>query len=212
MVILIGNQKGGAGKSTITLLLANYLTEIQQKKVTVLDMDYQQSVSTKYEKAKILDNDPPYEVIPVDLKHFPTLLKVLTKNPQEIVLIDLPGKMDDDDLIPVILSGDLIISPFNYDEFSVDSTLLFAMVVSKINNHAKMIFIPNRIKSTVKYMTRQTVDQVLSKFGTVALSISDRIDFQRVDTLHTPVILLPIVLPLFEHIYTSHMHSKEGKC
>jgi len=114
MVILIGNQKGGAGKSTITLLLANYLCELQQKKVTILDMDYQQSISSMYEKAKILDNEAPYEVIPADLKHFPILLKVLTKNPEEIVLIDLPGKMDDDGLIPVILSGDLILSPFNY--------------------------------------------------------------------------------------------------
>ena len=41
MVIIIGNQKGGAGKSTLTLLLANYLTQNKKCKVTVLDMDYQ---------------------------------------------------------------------------------------------------------------------------------------------------------------------------
>jgi len=212
MVILIGNQKGGAGKSTITLLLANYLCEIQQKKITILDMDYQQSISSMYEKAKILDNEAPYEVIPADLKHFPILLKVLTKNPEEIVLIDLPGKMDDDGLIPVILSGDLILSPFNYDEFSVDSTVLFAMVVGKINNLAPMLFIPNRIKSNVRYNTRNEVDNVLSKFGILTPAIADRIDFQRVDTIHTPAILLPVVLPLLDHIYTNYINRKVEKC
>lgn len=209
MVILIGNQKGGAGKSTITLLLANYLCELQQQKVTVLDMDYQQSVASKYEKAKILDNEAPYEVIPADLKHFPILLKVLLKNPKEIVLIDLPGKMDDDGLIPVILSGDLILSPFNYDEFSVDSTLLFAMVTRKINSRAPILFIPNRIKTTVRYSTRQEVDKVLAQFGKVTAGISDRIDFQRVDTLHTPAILLPVILPLLEEIYTNFIQKRE---
>ncbi|MCA5006139.1 ParA family protein [Sphingobacterium bovistauri] len=212
MVILIGNQKGGAGKSTITLLLANYLSEVQQQKVTVLDMDYQQSVSSKYVKAKILDNDAPYEVIPADLKHFPILLKVLTKNPNEIVLIDLPGKMDDDGLIPVILSGDLIISPFNYDELSVDSTLLFAMVASKINNQAPIVFIPNRIKSNVRYSTRGEVDNVLKKFGTVTSGISDRIDFQRVSTLYTPAIVLPVILPLFDLIYETYIRRKDIIC
>jgi chromosome partitioning protein len=59
MVIIIGNQKGGAGKSTLTLLLANYLTLDKRCKVTVLDMDYQQSISQKFEKAKILENTEP---------------------------------------------------------------------------------------------------------------------------------------------------------
>lgn len=210
MVILIGNQKGGAGKSTLTLLLANYLTAKHGRKVTVLDMDYQQSVSAKYEKARVLENEAPYEVIPADLAHFPMLLKVLSKNPDEIVLIDLPGKMDDDGLIPVILSGDIILCPFNYDEFSVDSTLLFAMVAGKINNRAPIVFIPNRIKTTVRYNTRVEVDKVMANFGAVTPGIADRIDFQRVDTIHTPAIVLPVVLPVLDIIYTTHL-AKEYK-
>lgn len=52
MIIVIGNQKGGAGKSTFTLLLANYLTMVKKRKVCIMDMDYQQSLSAKYEKAR----------------------------------------------------------------------------------------------------------------------------------------------------------------
>ena len=211
MVILIGNQKGGAGKSTLTLLLANYLTSVHEEEVTVLDMDYQQSVSSKYEKAKILENEPPYEIVPVDLAQFPTLLKVLTKNPKEIVLIDLPGKMDDDGLIPVILSGNIILCPFNYDEFSVDSTLLFAMVVKKINSKAPLIFIPNRIKSNVRYDTQMEVDRVMAKFGTITSIISDRIDFQRVNTLHTPAIVLPVILPILNLIYDNYIKKQTSE-
>ncbi|MBB6240331.1 cellulose biosynthesis protein BcsQ [Pedobacter sp. AK013] len=55
MLIIIGNQKGGAGKSTLTLLLANFLTLVKKRKVTVIDMDYQQSLAQKYEKAKLAE-------------------------------------------------------------------------------------------------------------------------------------------------------------
>src|SRR3546814_11887742 len=96
------------------------------------------------------------------------LLEVLTRKPKETLLIDLPRKMDDDGLIPVILSGDLILCPFNYDEFSVDSTLLFAMVAGKINNRASIVFVPNRIKATVRYDTRQAVDRARARFGTAS--------------------------------------------
>src|SRR3569623_411242 len=52
MTIIIGNQKGAAGKSTLTMLLANYLTMEKSCAVTVIDMDYQQSIAQKYDKAK----------------------------------------------------------------------------------------------------------------------------------------------------------------
>src|SRR5690606_5662371 len=159
MLILIGNQKGGAGKSTLTLLLANYLAGERGRQVTVLDMDYQQSLSAKAEKAKILENDPLYEIVPADLGHFPAMQRKLGKVRNEIVLVDLPGKMDDDGLIPVFAAADMVLCPFAFDEFSVDSTLLFAMVLGKINKRAPLIFVPNRIKSTVKYETRTEVEK-----------------------------------------------------
>ncbi|MET3981733.1 chromosome partitioning protein [Mucilaginibacter sp. UYP25] len=205
MVILIGNQKGGAGKSTLTLLFANYLTQVQNRTVTVLDMDYQQSLYSKAEKAKVLENQPLYEVVPADLKHFPALYRSLNKVSREIVLIDLPGKMDDDGLLPVFGAADVVLCPFSYDEFSVDSTLLFAMVLRKINDKAPFIFIPNRIKNTVKYETRAEIERVMERFGVIAPGLADRVDFQRISTFQTPLILMPVVLPLLDLIYDQYL-------
>src|SRR4051794_3408781 len=101
MIILIGNQKGGAGKSTVTLLLANYLTQAKKREVTVVDFDYQQSIAQKYERAKLLENTEPYTVVAASLEHFPGMKNILCSSGGQIVLIDLPGKLDDDGLIAV---------------------------------------------------------------------------------------------------------------
>ncbi len=209
MVILIGNQKGGAGKSTLTLLFANYLTQVKKRRVTVLDMDYQQSLASKAEKAKILENDPLYEIVPADLKHFPSLHSALSSRSGEIILIDLPGKMDDDGLLPLFAAADVVLCPFAYDEFSVDSTLLFAMVLRKINDKAPFIFIPNRIKNTVKYETRAEIEKVMQRFGVIAPGLADRVDFQRISTFQTPLILYPVVLPLLDLIYSQYLDWEE---
>lgn len=205
MIILIGNQKGGAGKSTFTLLLANYLSMLKQIEVLVLDLDYQASVSVKADKYLALQQKLPYEVIHKDLASFPSMLPSLKRHAEAFILIDLPGKMDDDALIPVILSGDLIICPFNYDEFSVDSSLIFAMVCAKINNSADTIFLPNRVKSTVRYETKEEVDKALRSLGKVYPPIADRIDFQRVGIGNTPGILLPIVEPILDKLFREYL-------
>src|ERR1700744_559016 len=210
MIILIGNQKGGAGKSTLTLLLANYLTTVHQHAVTILDMDYQQSLGAKAEKAKILENDTLAVVVPPDLKQLPDLLPVLNKKKNDIAILDMPGKMDDDGLIPAIAAADFILCPFAYDEFTVDSTILFAMVVRRINNRAPLIFIPNRIKQTVKYETQAEVEKVVRQFGPIVPGLPDRIDFQRISTFQTPLILYPVILPTLKFIYEQFLFKKEA--
>ena len=208
MVIIIGNQKGGAGKSTLTLLLANYLTQAKKEQVTVLDMDYQQSLVQKFEKAKVLENDEPYQVIQADLEHFPDLSEVLGANRKNIILIDLPGKLDDDGLIPIFLAADLVICPFAYDELSYESTILFSVVLRKINPEVPINYVPNRIKANVKYETLQEVNEQLENFGPISEPLPDRVDFQRTSTQHTFLSLYPFILPVFRKIYQEHINPK----
>lgn len=201
MNILIGNQKGGCGKSTVALLLANFFTLIKHLKVTLIDMDYQQSIAQKFEKAKILENEPLYDVIAAQLAHYPMLQELIRRSAKEVIMIDLPGKLDDDGLIPVFQTADLLISPFSYDEFSFDSTVLFAIVLRKINPDIPIIFIPNRVKANVRYETQQEVNEQLAKLGELVPPIPDRIDFQRVTTFMTPLPVVPLLAPVFEKVY-----------
>lgn len=205
MIILIGNQKGGAGKSTVTLLLANYLVQAKMKEVTVIDMDYQQSIAQKYERAKLLENTEPYTVVAASLEHFPGMKNILCIEESQVVLIDLPGKLDDDGLIAVFESADLVICPFSYDEFSFESTVLFSVVLRKINAKVPIAYVPNRVKATVKYETRNEVDEQLAKLGKVTTPLPDRIDFQRVSTFQTPLAILPAVLNAFEPIFKRYI-------
>ena len=211
MIIIIGNQKGGAGKSTLTLLLANYLALVKKRKVTVIDMDYQQSISQKYEKAKVLENEEPYPVVLAALEDYPDMLEMIKADKETLVLIDLPGKLDDDGLLPVFQSAELVICPFAYDEFSFESTVLFSVVLKKVSPDCNLLFIPNRVKANVKYETQVDVDEQLTKFGTVTGAIPDRIDFQRTSTFQTPISVFPVVRPVFDAIYKQHLKLKTNE-
>ena len=208
MTIIIGNQKGGAGKSTLTMLLANYLTMTKSCPVTVIDMDYQQSIAQKYDKAKVLENAEPYEVLPATLQSFPVLKKVLLKNPKAIAIIDLPGKLDDDGLFEVFKAADLFICPFAYDEFTFESTILFTLVLRKLRPGIPMIFVPNRIKANAKFEIMQEVNEQLMKFGRITEALPDRIDFQRTNTFQTPLSLYAVITPVFDQIYADHLYGK----
>lgn len=205
MICLFGNQKGGVGKSTLTVLSGNYLTLAKGWPVTVIDMDYQQSIAQKYEKAKVLENAEPYEVLPANLETYPMLRDVLTRNKDDAILIDLPGKLDDDGLIPVFMSADMVICPFAYDEFTYESTVLFTVVLKKVNPAIEVVFVPNRIKANVKFETLSEVNEQLSKFGTITPVIPDRIDFQRITTFHTPLSLYTVIGPVFEQIFAKRL-------
>ena len=50
-IIVFANQKGGVGKSTLCILLANYLT-YWKKDVCIIDTDIQQSATLQREQDK----------------------------------------------------------------------------------------------------------------------------------------------------------------
>lgn len=200
MLILFANQKGGSGKSTLALLFANYLAMVKNKKVEVIDMDFQQSIYNKSQAAANLANPPLYEVVASELSGFKKLYQP-NVGEDKITICDLPGKIDDDNLVPIFQQSDLVLCPFSYDEFSVSSTIEFAFVLKAIRKNVRIFFLPNRVKATVKYITQKSVKEALNNFGQVTQPITDRIDFQRINTYETPASIIQVVYPLFEYIF-----------
>lgn len=207
MIILFANQKGGVGKSTLAVLFSNFAVQKRKRKVKVFDMDFQQSLYNKHLNSDQLENEKLYEVELSSIPGFKSIHKRAVQEPKTLTVIDLAGKMDDDNLVQVFKGCELIICPFFYDEYSVTSTFEFCYVVKKLNPSSRIILVPNRVKSSVKYETLESVNQALSQFGELTTPISDRIDFQRLTTTYTPESLTPILDPIFNKLFDDHIDS-----
>ena len=205
MNIVIGNQKGGVGKSTLCILLANYLALIHEKESLILDLDFQSSITSLWEKDRAnFDNKALYEVVNLELDEFDHVKNKL-RQVHGHVIIDLPGKMDDNELIPIYRFADLVICPFGYDKVSFESTLVFAQIVLHLNKSVPIAFIPNRLKAGVHYELKAQVNGVLKKFGKVFPELPDRIAFQRIDTLSIPGEIDAFVRITFDAIHNHHL-------
>lgn len=183
MIILFGNQKGGCGKTTNCIQFANYLVE-KGKEVLVLDLDFQRSLSDRRkEDIATYDNEPKYEVIQTDISNVAKIISDFTKVEQGNLLIDLPGKIDDDALGTILKAADIIICPFKYDKFTMDSTGFFIQVLQYLNVKAKIFFLPNNMRTAVRYETKEQVVDILKQVGFVTDEISASVAMERINTL-----------------------------
>lgn len=108
MVITLANQKGGVGKSTVTMLLANWLTT-RKHSVLVLDVDAQSTITNQRTRDRENFNSQEffYEVIPYDIKQpIEDIVQVLTElsqdNQETFIIVDAPGNLSDNGLIPFL--------------------------------------------------------------------------------------------------------------
>ena len=182
MKIVFGNQKGGVGKTTLAILFANYLAE-KNKKVIAIEMDVQKSIAQtrRYEVEFGETMSNPYEIVYTALGDYPKFADAL-KNTSVNLVIDLPGKLDDPHLVPVLKDADVIVCPFDYDLRSFVSTSTFANVVKSLDSTKAIIFIPNRIRSNINYELKEMVDEKLSAIGYLTKPISERVALKRLST------------------------------
>jgi chromosome partitioning protein len=182
MKIIFGNQKGGVGKTSLAILFANYLAE-KNKKVVAIEMDVQKSMAAtrRYELEEGATAQAAYEIIYKSLADYPKFADAL-KNTNVNLVIDLPGKLDDAHLVPVLKDADVIVCPFEYDLRSFVSTSTFASVVKQLDASKVMIFVPNRIRSNINYELKEKVNAKLSELGVITASITERVALKRIST------------------------------
>lgn len=198
MIVTFANQKGGVGKTTLSVLFANYLVEAS-KTVIVLDTDHQRSIMVmrREDSENFSHQTMGYEVVECSLEDPEALSSYLKEldSHSEYVLVDAPGNLTENGLIQLFSHSDYIIVPYQYERKSLDSTGTFVSAISQLNDHLKrhslpcpkLIFAPNKVKVGVGLKSEKEVweltDQALQNYGILLPRIKDLATLSRVNTI-----------------------------
>jgi chromosome partitioning protein len=201
MNIVFANEKGGVGKSTLCALFANYLSN-KGIVVNVFDLDHQKTLFTvRKQDSEVYDNPFPYSVEYISPSDIVGYL-VKTKDQKDVInLYDTPANINDENILKLIYVADVIVIPFHYERTVVDSTALLLNGIKAIKSAAQLFFIPNKVKSSTKFDSAGTLNDLFGKYGTVTPMISDRVDVMRYSTLEITNEQLKILEPTFDKIY-----------
>lgn len=172
----MSNQKGGVGKSTLTILLASYLYFVKGKNVAVVDCDSpQHSLSNLREREKDVIKKSPYHqqlmkstYEPLGKKAYPIINSTPAHARQaaddlaasagigfDIIFIDLPGTINSVGVLQAVVNLDYIITPIIPERMVMQSSLAFTQnLLDFVKSHDEILlkdvyFVWNRIDGRV---------------------------------------------------------------
>lgn len=186
-IVLTANMKGGTGKSLVCSMFATYLAQ-KGEKVIVIDADLQQSViGHRQEDLKEYPNAQlPWPVMSIDELGSLDVAMPKLQRLDGWVIIDTPGTLNDNNLIPIFAAADYAIVPISYDGDTIRATSLFCKAFTKMSK-AKIIFLPNRIngmegKEAIDQQRAKAKDALVA-YGHVVARIKQSVVVQRYSTV-----------------------------
>lgn len=209
-IIVFANQKGGVGKSTVCTLFANYLCWKKQN-VCIIDTDLQQTIALmRKSDLDFYGIEAPYSVQAFPVADIDTMQKLMenARKFDGVVLIDAPGNLNQDGLIPLLSWSDYVVCPFKYDKPTTSSTITFVKAFRRIEKEVpgtktQLLFLPNNInrKGNIeeKKVWKQNVD-TFDMVGTVLPMIPSRAVLERFDTVDITASQREVVKNTFEEI------------
>lgn len=144
MIIVVGNQKGGVGKSTLTVNLA-VAWQQAGKSVVIVEADPSVFTVSTWADDREEANLPPI----LTVKKTGKLKEALRNLDQqyEVVLVDLPGK-DSPEMRSALLAADLFLIPSQPTQADIDATLNLTPIVEAVgeyNEEMKTAVVINRL-------------------------------------------------------------------
>lgn len=153
LFVAFSTQKGGAGKTTFTVLAASYLHYLKDYNVAVIDCDYPQHSIDKMRKrdAAQIETDETYKKMAftqfkqLGKKAFPIINSTPEKAIEtatdflandsrvfDIVFFDLPGTVNSQGVLQSLSNMDFIFTPISADRLVLESSLAFALSVNEL--------------------------------------------------------------------------------
>lgn len=129
MIIVIGSQKGGVGKSTLAINIASWLA-LKSKDVVLVDADVQ-ATSARWASDRQEVNLPVIHSLQKygDIKN---TLKDLDKR-YDFVVVDVAGK-DSKELRTGMLAADILIVPFRPSQMDLDTIVHLDGVIDNVKD------------------------------------------------------------------------------
>lgn len=153
MYISICTQKGGAGKSVFTTLVASYLHYIKAYNVAVIDSDYPQwsiqkmrqreaeqiDTNNFYQKkaASFFEklNKPTYPIVPCQPEEGLQKARDFLFHEEQkydVVFFDLPGTVNNESVVETYFAMDFLFVPIITSRINMESTLPFLISVNEM--------------------------------------------------------------------------------
>ncbi|MFV0266630.1 MAG: DUF3408 domain-containing protein [Draconibacterium sp.] len=143
-------QKGGADKTTLTVLVASYLHYLRDYNVAVIDCNYPQRsiVEMRERDLKLALEDEHYKKMAyeqftrINKKAYPVIESntkeaiadaeyLIPQGDYDFIFFDLPGTMNNEHLIHSLAEMDYLIAPISADRVVLESTLNYLLVVKE---------------------------------------------------------------------------------
>lgn len=199
-IITFANSKGGVGKTTLCIALANYLKS-REYEVQIIDADTQRSIHNKRKSdIELIGSSDggatlPYKVMgysfttPSNAKGLVEMLR----HSNNISLVDMPGKSTSPEMNLVLLNSDYIIIPFEYEFMVLSATARFLKNLveelrkSEEETLPQLILVPNLFNpnngTKAEKEKFEIIRQNFSKFGLITPCVNQRVDMTRFSTL-----------------------------
>ena len=145
--VAFATQKGGIGKTSVTVLVASYLHYVKGYNVAVIDCDYPQNsiLDIREREIKLIGENLYFKTLACN--HFRRIKKkaypIIASNSvdalsdaqrmideedvkPDIVFFDLPGTLKSEGVVRTLAKMDYIFAPLSADRLVVESTLQFS--------------------------------------------------------------------------------------
>lgn len=222
--VAFSTQKGGAGKTTLTVLMASYLYYVKGMKVLVVDCDYPQFSIEEMRKREgaLMEINPSFRKAVLEnrqrtgLVQYPLLMTppedamskvrdiVEAGNEIDIVFFDLPGTVNNRGVVNVINCMDSVIVPISADKVILESSLAFALKIQEWLTTGKsqvkeMYMLWNQVDAREKTDLYDQYEKLFEELGlqTLKTKIPDTKKYRREgsNTLDRPVFRSTVMPP-----------------
>lgn len=166
MIVVIGSQKGGVGKSTLAVNVGGYLLE-KGYSVMIVDADDQQSVMSWYN-----DRDESRQRLPVVSAsgNIKNTLYELNKH-YDYVIADTAGR-DSQELRSGLLAADIFITPIRPSQMDLDTVSHISNVFNTAldyNENAKGYVLLNMCPTNIFVDEAHQAAELLKEYPTLSL-------------------------------------------